>query len=114
MTLDLDALRTLGRGALRRVTQGQIVSENGTLHHHSDALPPAVTTTLQVLARHGFITLKRPQPEHPDWPLAELTIAGMHLLDRWNKQHVTAELAAVPAPTTGKTLPETAAPGPAS
>ncbi|HEY0803486.1 MAG TPA: hypothetical protein VGD84_00405 [Pseudonocardiaceae bacterium] len=85
MTVDLDQLRTLGHGGLRRVAHGQIVAVGGVLRHHSDVLPPDVITTLKVLQEHGFVTLAVPTEERPQWPVAELTLSGVHLLDQWNK-----------------------------
>jgi hypothetical protein len=85
MTADLDNLRASGRNALRRVAHGQIVSDNGVLRHHSDVLPPDVITTLDVLHRHGFITLK-PGTTETDRPTAQLTMLGTQLLDLWNRQ----------------------------
>jgi hypothetical protein len=85
MTMDLDQLRTLGHSGLRRVARGQIVSVDGVLRHHSDVLPPDVLSTLKVLQEHGFVILTAPADERPQWPVAELTLSGMQLLDQWNK-----------------------------
>jgi hypothetical protein len=84
MTADLDALRASGRNALRRAAHGQVVSDNGVLRHHSDVLPPDVITTLNVLHRHGFITLA-PGSTETDRPTAQLTMTGTQMLDLWNR-----------------------------
>ncbi|MBV8932219.1 MAG: hypothetical protein JO285_06675 [Kutzneria sp.] len=94
MTVNLDQLRALGHGGLRRVARGQIVSVDGVLRHHSDVLPPDVITALKALWEHGFITTTAPTDEHPRWPVAELTLSGVHLLDQWNKQGGRDEAAA--------------------
>jgi hypothetical protein len=107
MTVDLDQLRALGHGGLRRIARGQIVAVDGVLRHHSDVLPPDVITTLNMLRQQGFITLAAPTDEHPQWPVAELTLSGVHLLDQWNK-HTGRDGA---TPTTGGAP---ATPGPVS
>ena len=84
MTADLDNLRTSGRNALRRVAHGQIVADNGVLRH-SHVRPPDVITTLDVLHRHGFITLA-PGSTGTDRPAAQLTMIGAQLLDLCNRQ----------------------------
>jgi len=101
MTSDLDHLRTLGHSALRRVAQGQIVAENGVLRHHSDVLPPDVITTLQEMHHHGLITMTLAHPDYPAWPVAELTVIGIQLLDRWNEQ---PPLVVAVAPANGDTF----------
>jgi hypothetical protein len=101
MMSDLDHLRTLGHSALRRVARGQIVAENGVLRHHSDVLPPDVITTLQEIHHDGLITLTLAHPDHSAWPVAELTVSGIQLLDRWNKQ---PPLVVAVAPANGDTF----------
>lgn len=98
MTLDLDQLQTVGRNALHRVSQGQIVSDNGTLRHPDDVLSPEVITALHVLHRHGFIALAHLSAP-ARWPVAELTLRGMQLLDWWNRQPAAGEPNTVPAST---------------
>jgi hypothetical protein len=40
-------------------------------------------------------------PDHPAWPVAELTVSGIQLLDRWNKQ---SPLVVAVAPADGDTF----------
>lgn len=98
MTFSVDQLMPLGHNALRRVAQGHIVSDNGTLRHHSDVLPPDVITTVKVLLDHGFITLSAPVNEGSQ-RVAELTLVGMQLLGRWNKHTVGSESPTKPSAT---------------
>jgi hypothetical protein len=88
MTLDLDGLRAMGHNALCRVALGQIVSNNRTLRHADDVLPASVISALNMLHRQGFIGLAHPTAP-ARWPVAELTLTGMELLDRWNRQPAT-------------------------
>lgn len=68
------------RGVLQRVARGQIVSVDGVLRHHSEVLSPQAMSLLDALHRHDYLSVP------PGRSAAELSVSGMQLLDRSNRQ----------------------------